>query len=745
MADNSHTNQLKGKASFQLFLLDTFGRYSPLKECDETLNRLTVSAHHGYDGAFLIGNRVFAANNQPIPKLIQDGPKGGSLRRILQLLESLPSNEFYANAVRIFWAADLRSRASDCLRIPRSSRFKECVRDQMAKFRGMARQEFREYVKNIFWFHQAVIHNDKQVIIDLAEAGCDIDTKTLDGLTSLHLACRTANTPLIRLLLSYGADASLNDAVNISLIHWVILLPNHEIPQIADLLVHNGAHIGASLSERKAVYFEILGLKMYGTPLSWACASRNAAAVKTLLNLGEQVGGYNLSKHELTKIDQGIRIVTSLLCSDILDILLNESYSLQDLGPEEHEYIWSHVGVGEGNDLQQGCLHGELLDEAYADTTNALIRAGIPFLTHPRATTCIAPVSSPLYRAAISFNATLINKYIDIGADVNERDWRNGETALHGAIQAWSASIATPAKMLKAIAVLIDRGASLEDEQDPPNHRMSVCSPLHLACTLSAPPCVIRLLANCAKSMVNKKHWGVTPLHRLSSIDSTNNKDTLEHFHILLDNGADLNIESDHDGGDIKCCVTPVAEILRKGDWRIAEMLLNEDCNTNFGVSGGHKNTLSHLIIFEGFEFAIGRRNGNIEPLFEEFFNHPNVRRRNLLNDVNYRGISPIAMAVAFGVPQCAKILVEHGCDMTLPSGKNVSSFLDNQLEHPPQFVVDERIVTERTNETARKLLMSYSQYRDNLTAIRQMLNPKQQIPHAFAPFTDPRVIEEME
>ena len=722
MTSRLQSDELKGEASFELFLLGTLGRYAPVLDHDETLDWLTMSARHGYDVAFIVGKRVFAANNQPIPEILRDGPNGVDLCQKLQFLESLPSERFYENAVRLFWTADLRSHASDYLRTPK------CVYDQMANLRGMAPQILRECVKSGYWLHEAVIQNDEQIITDLAKAGCDINAQTLHGLTPLHLACRSASTPLIRLLISHGADASINDEHNTSPMHWIILLSDQEIPQIASLLVQNGADLRSSLTRSRAVHFDKLGLEMYGTPLSWACACRNATAVKTLLNLRKQTDLDN-SKQDFLKGDSCIYVILDLLCSDILEIILNEDHNLQNFWPTERESIWNHVGVGQGNDFQRWCIHEALVEDATRDFIRTLIHADFPFPMHPQATIALSVEIPPLHRAAMSFNATLINSYIDIGMNVNVRDWVDGHTALHAAIESWGRSIARPAKMLKAITALIDHGASLEDEQDSSSYRMSAASPLHFACSRGAPPCVVKFLMSRAPRMLNKKHYGQAPLHVYQSFDPISNHESSESLRILLSKGAILNIESDHrDGGHMECCHTPVASFLARHSWKFAELLLDRGCSMIFGVSGGHEQTLAHLIIFGGFIDATHPNKNDRESLFESVLDHPKVRQSNIVNHENYQGYSPLEMAIELGLPRYAKILLEHGCNYRLPVSRNISTFVDHKLQYPPPFVVHERIVAERNNETAKKPLMSHSQYRDSLTAIRHMIDPGQQM-----------------
>ncbi len=701
----------------------------------EPLDWLVASASHGYEGAFITGNQIFAAHGLPTPKIILDGPKCNHLRMELQMLEGLASHEFYAKAVRIFFTKEQRFYALDLFGSTERFEFDESFYSQKAKFvysQGSTifesttefESHFEQHRNHVLLF-QAVLQEDEQALTFLIERGFNINfSGVAQGLTPLHLACRIASIALIRLLLKCGADASLQDRHGVSPIHWIILLPEDEISQIAKLLLESGADVMSC--SQKPVYFDTLGLRLINTPLNWACSCRNTTAVKTLLNLGAEFGDFT----KVTGlIDKGeVQTVLGLLCADILKLLITHTNRFQ-CSPEEQNLVWDCIGDS-FTEFQHWCIHGKSYEKACAETVDLVIQAGVAFPIHRSSTTGDSDAVSPLSIAAGKFNTLLLRKYLDLGAKINERDWLSGDTALHTAIAAsgWF-RLKHAESALETIRALVDNEASLETECKVPKHRILEgprMSPFLLACFISGVPVsVVRLLATRVISAINRKFCGFTPLYL--SVRSSMADANYEIVRFLLDHGADPDIETDHKGVEQSCCQTAVAEALRAGSWKIAKMLLDRGCSTNVGVLGGHRRTLSHFIIINAYKPQPGY-DREMESLFELCLHHPIAQNRNLVNDPDYQGYSPVAIAVFLGVPHCVKVLLEHRCNLELPEGKNIFHLLDHCLKHPPSFVVDDKYVKHNQTRKFGSPLRSNSSYRDALMMIKKMLTVEKKI-----------------
>ena len=719
----------RGKYSFELFLMYSFRNCTLPVEHHEALNWLAASALAGHNEAFLVGRRVFAAHSLPLPKVMRDGPQCDGFRSELHFLENLPPNEFYSNAVRIYWTKAWRVLAPNLLNIPDRLRGKP-IGMQLAHCEGMTDDEFWEHANRYLFLHQAILQDNEQVIADLISRGCDINIQTENGLTPLHLACRLASHSIIYMLLSLKADASLNDNTKVSPLHWIILLPKSEIPHIATLLIQQGAQLGVGYDGADCSYFfDALGLQVTGSPLSWACQSCNATAVEVLSSLIVQIDCQ--SSFKLLRC--AVAEVLGLLRADIFEIILNASNFLQNSLIDDDQWDW--IGAGPRNDMQRWCIHGESYNKAHSETADAFLRAGgvIP-ISPPLSTQRIG--FSPLSRAALSFKHVLVQEYLTRGADVNEREWPSGRTALGQAIvYCAEQSTSNPAMITKTIEVLIDHGASFEREKDPPKSRKASPSILYLAAMAEyLPLTAFHLLVERAQSFVDEITTsdtfipGYTLLHCV--ISSHPPEGFVERVGILLDYGVNPNIESLHDDHATvmySCCRTALSDALNRLHWDVAEILLDRGCSTSTGISGGHRHTVCHLMIWRSYlnqELPPEDANDKVQSIFHKLLDHPIVRSLNLVNEPDFRGNTPLQLAIHLGVPHCVNILLDHGCSLETATGdEHVMSLLDRLFLHPPLFVYDENVNSKPIESHADYLPpRKRSEYKKSLALIYQML-----------------------
>ena len=200
ISDDPSMSEQKGTALFERFLMYTLGLCGLPFAMHEVLGWLVASAFNGYCAAFITGPRVFAAHDMAVPAVIEDGPKCKQLRDDLAVLESLPSDENYSNAVRLFWTKELRALIPKLLPIPQSSDTSTKLSDITASRTKMGDQQFRKYAEKGFLLHHAVLQNDIKGVELLLQYGCDVNLKTQNGLTPLQLASRTARISLIHRL-----------------------------------------------------------------------------------------------------------------------------------------------------------------------------------------------------------------------------------------------------------------------------------------------------------------------------------------------------------------------------------------------------------------------------------------------------------------------------------------------------------------------------------------------------------------
>lgn len=67
-----------------------------------------------------------------------------------------------------------------------------------------------------------IIENEKIVQL-LIDRGADVEVKTNDGRTLLHIAALAGNEKIIRLLMDIGADIKARNNNGVTLLHWAVL------------------------------------------------------------------------------------------------------------------------------------------------------------------------------------------------------------------------------------------------------------------------------------------------------------------------------------------------------------------------------------------------------------------------------------------------------------------------------------------------------------------------------------------
>jgi len=687
---------------------------------------MACSALFGYDGSFIAGKRVYEANSLRVPDALYPKPALEGLYDQIMHLESLPRRDFYCNAVSVFLTRAQRLSSRSYLR-NYETEFPDDL-EAWARVRGTDSEGSlsSSFAERHFLIHQAVLLGQIDTVELLLTLDCDINLQTPDGRTALHLACQIANMPLIDLLLSNGADASKNDARNISPLHWLVLWPSNEICRVANALVTYGADVNSMMLEKAAVFYDCLGLELRATPLWWACLCRNRVAVSELLSLNADV--YPL--YDKAKQHRPLNIALGTVCCDIVELFFTQTDVLYLIPSKEKELLYNHIGVGFPNEFQRWVIHGDAYEKAYTEVIDLLARYSVELPIHPQATLSPGSTFAPLTRAAMGFNLPLAKALVKRGANVNERDYTNGTTALFQALLSSAAAIAGPTKMLQMVDFLIKSGASVEPESNAPSHRLAVGEPLlHFACMTSSSVDMIHLITMRAPAHINSKQCGRTPLHHIAAggIDDEN----VKAFHMLLDLGADPDMETDHRGDGFKCCLTPIAYAVSCGDgWDLTQHLLDHDVSTDIGLRGGHRRTLVHLLINKAFLVLPRQRRGEdtkITSRLENLLNHPVARERDLANKTDCYRISPISSAVTRGLPHCVRILLDVGVKTNvLIKGKTLLQAINHFQTRPPSFVFGDTELEERREDHEydwqKAPYQTISEYTENLREIKSML-----------------------
>ncbi|MDI1488756.1 MAG: hypothetical protein OHK93_008032 [Ramalina farinacea] len=108
----------------------------------------------------------------------------------------------------------------------------------------------------------------------------------------LHMACKAGNAELARYLCRTGVSATLVGPLNgATCLHWLFNFPTECLKEIAVLLIQNGAKVNAQLlTKSPGLRWNFPFAWRAGTPLHWAVAASNAAAVKVLIDCDADCG-----------------------------------------------------------------------------------------------------------------------------------------------------------------------------------------------------------------------------------------------------------------------------------------------------------------------------------------------------------------------------------------------------------------------------------------------------------------------
>ena len=719
---NAKTRQQRGKAYFELFVLFALGSCTLSLEAHEALTYIASSALLGYSSSFIVGKRLYQAHKLPVPEILKTVPTSKECNEQLTFLESVPSNEFYSNAIRIFWAQSTRTSLQHSFQEYNVKSLKDLDAMIQGNVSGLAGRALSACIDDNFLLHQAVLLHQSSAIEVLLSYKCDINVRAPGGRTALHLACCDANIPIIRLLLSSGADASINDVSNISPLHWLILLSSSDLFEVAGALVTHGADVNAMMFANAVVFYDPLGLELRATPLCWACMCRNQTAVSTLLSLGAnpllQVGQY-----------KPLDIVLGTLSSEILELFFSQANILAMMSAAQKEHLFNTVGVGPSNELQRWCMHGSDYEDAYTITLDVLAHYGLFLSRYPKAISSADASYTPLGRAALSFNVPLAKALVKRGADINERDFRDGHSALDISLLASAAEIAGPKKMLQMVQFLLKNGSSLDPVSNEPKSRLARPPTLHHACRTHASAAMIRLLAVYGPRQINFKYFGETPLHIVARFGG--DSESAKTFRALLDLGADPYIETDHKGSGLQCCLTATAYVISGGDeWQLIKDLLDHGSSTDIGLRGQHRYTVVHLLLWEAAISQGHHRPGEDRKMtsrLEFLLEHRTARERDLLNEVDHHHLSPTAYASMHGLTECVKVFLRLGAKTdSLIDGRTLLQAVDWFLGEPPSFVVkDHEFEIPSESIKGRTPRQTLSEYKKNLQQVKRLLGSK--------------------
>jgi ankyrin repeat protein len=122
--------------------------------------------------------------------------------------------------------------------------------------------------------------------VEKYQGNVDLDRPNGHGETPLLVACRCGQALTVRYLVSIGAHPRPADKSGLTPLHWLGFFGDDETENIGRLLVGAGAPLDARTTGLLDLPEHCFNLQKDCTPLHFAVAMRNLAAVRTLLSLG---------------------------------------------------------------------------------------------------------------------------------------------------------------------------------------------------------------------------------------------------------------------------------------------------------------------------------------------------------------------------------------------------------------------------------------------------------------------------
>ncbi|KIW92457.1 uncharacterized protein Z519_06304 [Cladophialophora bantiana CBS 173.52] len=153
--------------------------------------------------------------------------------------------------------------------------------------------------------------------IDIAHKP-EAETQNMLGETPLVAACANGWTPVVKMLLCLGVDASVTDNRGVNGLHYLWNVSDQNKPEVAGLLLHRGAE----LTQVGGAWVEDLYLQ--GTPLHWAIQMRSLSTIQLLLNAGADVDDSHWKLNPL-------ELATRCYFPEVIELLLSHKREVSDV------------------------------------------------------------------------------------------------------------------------------------------------------------------------------------------------------------------------------------------------------------------------------------------------------------------------------------------------------------------------------------------------------------------------------
>ncbi|KAF4770342.1 hypothetical protein HAV15_012800 [Penicillium sp. str.  len=401
-----------------------------------------------------------------------------------------------------------------------------------------------------------------QGLMDDAKIAVDVENENAE--TPLYKAFQAGHTKVIEVLLDHGANSSCRTQQKITPLHWLFMIPEGSIRQIAKRMVERGADVNAVMEpvkEHNSGFSEKIQILHYpfelphGSPLHWACFFRNMTAVDALISLGANVNAvYHGSDPSTTPLSLaayfGEPMIAKYLISHGADGALLDSMGRNNLHgitkyfPDRHGYLSHHWHYW----IRHGTWEHHLAQ--IADLVNILVEAGADINAKDKGKPCLTPIAAAADRGC--WDGGMICALLDAGADLGESILTTGDTVLHSWASIVGPRLDYPDSYLPTLKKIVKAMPNLDI-----CNRFEEATPLHELTTIYHPEdefesaCKIFLGHPRPADINAKTRRGDSPL----SIALETNLDPARRGRFLLGNGADPLVLS-YRGRDIFYSIT---------------------------------------------------------------------------------------------------------------------------------------------------------------------------------------------
>ncbi|KAI9759778.1 MAG: hypothetical protein M4579_002077 [Chaenotheca gracillima] len=221
--------------------------------------------------------------------------------------------------------------------------------------------------------HYAVAFGHMEAVEELIQNGADVNAIDWLGSGPLLLAAQGGKSRIVELLLSHGADPTVESAAGITPLHALVYFKDEEVEILAERMIKDPLQLTVISKSQGAVGLQNPWVVLEGTPLQWAARKGSEKLFKVLL--GKHVG-YQTSCLDLLEV---IEILASTHQASLLELIIPRVAELQDrthgLGSEELDNLL-YSCTKRTTDLELMMLHRKKYEDAKTMTINVLLNAG---------------------------------------------------------------------------------------------------------------------------------------------------------------------------------------------------------------------------------------------------------------------------------------------------------------------------------------------------------------------------------